>query len=175
MTYQILTLFYSSFIMISTISLTPHSSALHRSSTVCMLMLSSLRILCKVEEAMCLSLMSTYVLTFFSFYVFQNGAWYVGGANSDRTVTLKKSVKSYTGSTVSPGTSSCMKTDGTATLGETQKLYYYSRCYKVKTTTVTNYFERWSSWSSWGDWTTKESTDEYKNEDTTKMYYVVCN
>lgn len=32
-------------------------------------------------------------------------------------------------------------------------MYKYSRCYKVKTVTTTNYFYKWSSWSAWSDWT----------------------
>lgn len=53
-------------------------------------------------------------------------------------------------------------------------MYYYSPCYKLKTTTYTYYYYRWGNWSSWSDWTSRESADgNTKREDSTVMYYVV--
>lgn len=98
--------------------------------------------------------------------------WYIGSESSDRTSTMNKTVKAHTDSTIALNTKESFTSNTTATLGGEQKLYYWSRCYKIKTTTLTNYFERWSTWSAWGPWTTKESTSDYKKEDTTKMYYI---
>lgn len=49
-------------------------------------------------------------------------------------------------------------------------MYKYSRCYKVKTVTKTNYFYKWSSWSSWSDWTTNppSASDSVKIDSTVK-------
>lgn len=94
--------------------------------------------------------------------------WYI---SSNRYSMLPRNVTTYYCSDSTVGVKSTAKS---GTYNMDLNLYYYSPCYKLKTTVTTNYFWRWGSWSGWGDWTTRQSADGVSlKEDSTVMYYVV--
>lgn len=89
--------------------------------------------------------------------------WYISSTDlGSLSGTFNKSIPYCADSTVSPGI-----TTKTGDHLYDLKLYKYNKCYKVKTTTTVNYFQKWSEWSAWSDWTTNRKTvdpDSMKEE-----------
>lgn len=95
--------------------------------------------------------------------------WYISSTDLGSTsAKLNKSVPYCEESTVGVGTTS---KSGTHLMD--LKMYKYSRCYKVKTVTTTNYFYKWTGWSAWSAWTPEyKSASDTVKRDTQVMYMI---
>ncbi len=95
--------------------------------------------------------------------------WYISSTDLGSTsAKLNKNVPYCADSTVGVGTTS---KSGTHLMD--LKMYKYSRCYKVKTVTTTNYFYKWTGWSAWSEWTPEyKSASDTVKRDTQVMYLI---
>lgn len=95
--------------------------------------------------------------------------WYISTTDlGSMTGKLNKSIPYCSDSTVNKGT-----TTKSGTHYMDLKLYKYSTCYKVKTTSTTNYFYKYSDWSDWSDWTSEyKEENDFVKRDSTVMYLV---
>ena len=90
--------------------------------------------------------------------------WYVSPTDLGATsAKLKKTIPYCADSTVSVGTFSQK-----ATHYYDIPMFRYNQCYKVKTTTTTNYFYKWGNWSSWSE--TAYSGSDTRQVETQTLY-----